>query len=282
MYSNCEWILVEKEVDLEETLFSGQIFNFIKVEDEFCGFVGENLLIFRQNEKFFEFLKISENTKNTVWSFFNLDIEQTKCAHFIPGLRLITNCFVATTFSFICSQNNTVKRITKMVQFLHSKGDFVTYKNTKIYKFMDITRIEPNNYCAFEKELTENGFGYRSKYIIDCIRCFNNNSVYELENIGTMDYLKAREELLKIKGIGKKVADCICLMSLKHFHVVPIDTHVMKYSQLTFCVKKTSKYENIQKLWIEKYGEYAGIVQLHIFKTYLDKSKTPPIKTNKM
>ena len=32
--------------------------------------------------------------------------------------------------------------------------------------------------------------------------------------------------LLQLTGVGPKVADCICLMSLDKHDVVPIDTHV--------------------------------------------------------
>ena len=47
-----------------------------------------------------------------------------------------------------------------------------------------------------------------------------------LEEIQTMPYKKAREELLKLFGVGEKVADCICLFALrqsgKHFPWIPI------------------------------------------------------------
>ncbi|GHJ86460.1 hypothetical protein NliqN6_2862 [Naganishia liquefaciens] len=37
-----------------------------------------------------------------------------------------------------------------------------------------------------------------------------------------------REELLALKGVGRKVADCIGLMSLDRHHIVPIDTHLQQ------------------------------------------------------
>ena len=39
-------------------------------------------------------------------------------------------------------------------------------------------------------------------------------------------YKKAKEELLKLFGVGVKVADCICLFALHHLQAFPVDTHI--------------------------------------------------------
>ena len=41
-----------------------------------------------------------------------------------------------------------------------------------------------------------------------------------------MSYKKAKEELLKLYGVGEKVADCICLFGLHKMEAFPIDTHI--------------------------------------------------------
>ena len=271
-----KWILVEFNVDLMKTLYSGQVFNFIRTKnDEYCGFVGDDLLILRQKQKYFEFLDLTENTKKAVYNFFNLDITMDFDFYQQPGLRFLTNDFISTTFSFICSQNNNVKRITKMVSFLYSKGDYVRYEDCNIYKFINPRSfMELIDIDKFTNEMNLNGFGYRSKYIVDALKAFCTNDNLSEEYMRSIGYEDARNNLLRIKGIGKKVADCICLMSLKYFHVVPIDTHILKFSIKQFKIKdlNNKKYEIIQEKWKEVYGKYAGIAQLHIFKAYLDKT----------
>ena len=39
-------------------------------------------------------------------------------------------------------------------------------------------------------------------------------------------YRTARKELMKLSGVGEKVADCICLFALHHMDAFPIDTHI--------------------------------------------------------
>eukprot|EP00034_Subulatomonas_tetraspora_P001561 GABW01001885.1.p1 GENE.GABW01001885.1~~GABW01001885.1.p1 ORF type:complete len:80 (-),score=6.52 GABW01001885.1:37-276(-) len=40
-----------------------------------------------------------------------------------------------------------------------------------------------------------------------------------------------REELLKLNGIGRKVADCIMLFSFNQTDIVPVDVHVHRLTR---------------------------------------------------
>lgn len=124
-----------------------------------------------------------------------------------------------------------------------------------------------------EEELQLNRFGYRAKYICDAAR-FLKNTVIDFHNL---TYNDAREKLMSIKGIGRKVADCICLISLKHFFVVPLDTHLIRYSKKEFNLSISTindrNYSYIQELWKIKYGEFAGVWQLYAFNKSINSKK---------
>lgn len=65
-------------------------------------------------------------------------------------------------------------------------------------------------------------------------------------------------------------------MSLECFEIVPIDTHILKYARHIFNLENNVlltkiSYNKIQSKFIEKFGKYAGIYQLFIFKKYLEK-----------
>ena len=47
-----------------------------------------------------------------------------------------------------------------------------------------------------------------------------------------MNYHDAHSELCTLTGIGPKVADCICLMSLDHLSSIPVDVHVIHLAKV--------------------------------------------------
>ena len=67
--------------------------------------------------------------------------------------------------------------------------------------------------------------GYRSKYVVRTARSIASGEC-DLGAIERLPYPEAREELLKLYGVGEKVADCICLFALHHLEAFPVDTHI--------------------------------------------------------
>lgn len=107
---------------------------------------------------------------------------------------------------------------------------------------------------AGEEELRALKLGYRSRYICGTARMIASGEV-DLEQVKKMDYLTARAELMRLPGIGGKVADCICLFSLHHMDAFPVDTHIQKVLD--------ARYGG--KFPFEKYRGCAGVMQQYIF-----------------
>lgn len=65
--------------------------------------------------------------------------------------------------SFICSANNNIVRITKMLNELRTRYGTLLYQNgdDTFYSFPTIQELQ----AADEKTLRELGFGYRARYI---------------------------------------------------------------------------------------------------------------------
>ena len=68
---------------------------------------------------------------------------------------------------------------------------------------------------------------------------------------------EAIESLVKIKGIGVKVASCILMFAYGRFDTFPVDTWVRHYVSDNFDIKDNIK--DISKYMKEEFGEYSGL-----------------------
>ena len=95
------------------------------------------------------------------------------------------------------------------------------------------------------------------------------NKEVDLAELQVMnDSNKIREELLKLDGVGEKVADCIMLFSLKKYDVFPIDVWVRRVMNDLYIhnenEEKVSKKE-LQKLAQDKFLGISGLAQQYLF-----------------
>ena len=74
----------------------------------------------------------------------------------------------------------------------------------------------------------------------------------------------AREELLRIKGIGGKVADCILLFGMSRYEVCPHDVWVKRIFETHYGIQNVNEKKGYA-LAREKWGAYAGIAQQYLF-----------------
>ena len=81
------------------------------------------------------------------------------------------------------------------------------------------------------------------------------NGEFDPEAVSAMSYRKAKEELLKLFGVGEKVADCICLFGLHHLQAFPMDTHM----------KQAMAQHYKRGFPNRRYRGFQGVMQQYIF-----------------
>ena len=101
------------------------------------------------------------------------------------------------------------------------------------------------------------GLGYRAPYIYETVRAIEGN----IEYIKSLDSKTCRKELLKYKGIGAKVADCILLFSLESRDSYPVDTWVFKACR----TKELDTVQKVSEYYKKRYGKEAGYAQQYAF-----------------
>lgn len=68
--------------------------------------------------------------------------------------------------------------------------------------------------------------GYRAKFIVGTTRIVREKGVEWLLGMRSRDRAAVQNDLISLPGVGRKVADCVALFSMKQCEAVPIDTHV--------------------------------------------------------
>ena len=120
-------------------------------------------------------------------------------------------------------------------------------------------------------ELKELKLGYRAKYIYQLCQDAVSGAL-DLAMLDTMDYDAALLYLTGFYGIGKKVANCVCLFGLHHIGAFPVDTWIEKILMAQYYDKrkyrrtpKTCLCDTIVKDVFGQYGGCAGVMQQYIF-----------------
>ena len=119
------------------------------------------------------------------------------------------------------------------------------------------------------EEYRKLGLGFRDIRLFETTKMILEKQV-DLEDMKkNQNTMEVRDELLKLSGVGPKVADCILLFSdLKRFEVFPIDVWVRRVMNDLYIKQedetKVSK-KQIEKIANEKFGDLAGLAQQYLF-----------------
>ena len=251
------------DLDLRQTLDCGQSFRWTENADgSFDGIAfgkkvrvrldGERLYIENSNKADFE----------SIWKdYFDLELDYGKireeiseihpvlkeAAKYAPGIRILRQEPYEALCTFIISQNNNIKRIKGIVERLCE--NFGTRLDDGEFAFPTaetLAKLSPDDLAPLRA-------GFRNRYIVDAAQKVANGEV-NLDSCFTLDYEDARAELMKITGVGKKVADCTLLFGMHRIEAFPIDVWMKRAMEKLF--------PNMNG---DDFGQYAGIAQQYIF-----------------
>ena len=80
-----------------------------------------------------------------------------------------------------------------------------------------------------EEKLRALGYGYRANYIVAAVKMIKEKGGSEwLTGLRKLPLDEVRTELTTLKGVGRKVADCVALFSMDKAGTIPVDTHVFQ------------------------------------------------------
>ena len=218
-------------------------------------------LYWKRNASYFEnyfdlkrdYLEIYDGVKSFNNEFLSNALE------FGSGIRILKQDKTETIFSFIISQNNNINRIKKIIEKLcESLGDKKSFMGEVYYSFPTAEKLASKK-VEFYKEL---GLGYRDAYLLNFAQKIVEG--YDVNKLDSLDTISLEKELLKIYGVGKKVADCILLFAYNRSDSFPVDTWIEKvYKENLFGKEKDRKKISLELT--SKFKGLSGYVQQYLF-----------------
>lgn len=247
------------DLDLKQTLDCGQSFRWREVSDgRFKGIAVDKAAEVWMSG---DCLHIEGDGNADFWRrYFDLDtdygaVKARLADHksigdailYAPGIRILQQDSWEALITFIISQNNNIKRIGGIVEKLcHLAGEQIgddeyAFPTPSSLASLDIASLAPLH------------AGYRDRYLLEAAKMVSSGEI-DLGKISTLSTDDARTELMKIKGVGRKVADCALLYGFHRVEICPMDVWMKRATSVLF-----------PDGWPEDIKSVAGIAQQYIF-----------------
>lgn len=255
--------------DLHQICQSGQCFRMYEREEgNFVLMAGGRYLEMNQQGKVCCFDCAEEEFEHFWKGYFDLDqdygsyleridsrdVYLSAAAAYGSGIRILRQDLWEMIVSFLISQQNHIVRIRRCIQNLcQSYGEGRQNERGEVYYAFP----QPEALAGLDEEaLKACNLGYRSRYVVRAARRVVSGET-DLGAVSEMKYSEAKEELLKLYGVGEKVADCICLFALHQLEAFPVDTHIsqalQKHYRQGFPKKRYQGVEGVMQQYIFYY-----------------------------
>ena len=271
-----------KSFNLEHIFECGQCFRWNKNEDgSYTGVVKKNVINIKMIGKdvyvesygaddlkelfdyYFDMDRDYETIKNELQK---IDSNMRRSILYGEGIRLLNQDLWETIISFIISANNNIPRIKGIIERISKRfGDKIEWNGIQYYTFPTPEQLEK----ASVQDLRNLGLGFRDVRVFETTKIVLNKEI-DLDKLHDEKNTQVvGEELLKLPGVGPKVADCILLFStLKRLDVFPIDVWVRRVmNELYIHNEDENKVDKklVLSMANEKFGNLQGIAQQYLF-----------------
>ncbi len=198
----------------------------------------------------------------------------------LPGLRVLRPSDPSEVlFSFLCTPNNNLERITRMVAALAEYGEPIAELHGRVaHRFPDAARIA----AIPESELRAKGFGYRGRSIPNVARQLLRMPEDWLAGLSKLPYVEAHSKLCGLDGVGPKLADCVCLFGLGFLEAAPVDTHLWQaacrlyFPHLRGKSLTESRYREVGGFLRARFGPLTGWAHQYLFYDNLLRTRRRP------
>ncbi len=277
IYEKDDNLIVENapDFDLEQTFECGQCFRWNECDGGYIGVAfGKALKIVGDKDNFILY-DTSMSDWDNIWSqYFDFGRDYTKikeelscddvmkkATNFGSGIRILNQDPFECLVSFIISASNNIPRIKKIIDSLCREfGEKITYLGENYYTFPTAERLAKLDLS----DLSVIKAGFRDKYILSAAKCVQSGMI-DLACLKNASFEYAKNELLKLSGVGNKVCECVLLFSLEKYSSFPVDVWIKRIMEYCFFEKEEQTKDTISEFAKNKFGELGGFAQQYLF-----------------
>lgn len=266
------------DYDLDATLSSGQVFRWSRDADGWSGVVAGRWVHIARSAKGLV-VRTAQPIADWPWlaEYFQTGVCLGEVIRTFPddepmraavarcaGLRLLRQEPWECLVSFICSSTKQIVQIRQIIHHLCERfGEPIPVPEGQpaAWSFPIPERIA----AASEQEIRACKTGFRAAYLRESARKVAGGEI-SLERMAGWEEERAREELMKLPGVGRKVADCVLLFAYGFPRAFPVDVWIHRVLwRLYFPRRRKFKSGELIRFSREYFGPHAGYAQQYLF-----------------
>jgi N-glycosylase/DNA lyase len=266
-----------RDYDLAATLSSGQVFNWEHSPRGWSGVVQGRWVRLVPVAGAIQ-VQAAESQSDWTWltHFLQTEINLAEILATFPsdehlqaavracrGLRLLRQDPWECLASFILSSTKQIVQIRQIVRLLSERyGERIKTDEAggSVFAFPNATRIAALN----ETELRDCKMGFRAPYLLAAARRITAGEI-ALAALHQMPLAEAKAQLLRLDGVGEKIADCVLLFAYGFPEAFPVDVWVRRVLTQYYFRNRAVRPERLRRFITQHFGANAGYCQQYLF-----------------
>ncbi len=269
-----------RDYNLDATLSSGQVFAWERYENNWAGVVGGRWVMLQPSSDSIravtaapqadwswltDFLQSDVNLRAVLATFPANDPQLSSAVVACHGLRLLRQDPWECLASFILSSTKQIVQIRQIVRTLCERHGTPVATETRrhhppAFAFPTAARIA----ALAETELRQCKMGFRAKYLLTAAGRVAAGEL-KLEGIRQMSLPAARAELMKLPGVGEKIADCVLLFAYGFPTAFPVDVWIARALSQFYFRGRQQRPEQLRRFAAQHFGPNSGYAQQYLF-----------------
>ncbi len=264
-----------QDYDLAATLASGQAFRWRQVGDAWEGVVSGRWVRLRQAGNV---LRAETVTPQADWHWLRdhlqFDVSLAAVLSTFPndepmrasvaacrGLRLLRQEPWECLVSFICSSTKQIVQIQQIIALLCERfGEPILVEDGRVFAFPSAARLAA---CS-EAELRACKMGFRAPYVLAAAQAAASGEL-DLARLRQLSTAEARAELMRLHGVGRKIADCVLLFAYGKQDAFPVDVWVRRALKELYFPRRRPSAKRLEHFANTHFGPNAGYAQQYLF-----------------